>query len=495
MPFHSSPRVRPVGAAALLFLLFVTGCSIPRPDPRTEVSEMAPADGWTAGSETGAVANDWIASFDDPVLDELVAEAQKANPDLAQVAASLSAAVARARQANSALFPRLDLGAEAKQTRFFELTDEQKLLGVSQNQTTLGVSLDLSWELDVWGRVSDSAKGAALAARATAADYAFARQSLAAQVAKGWFQAITAKRQLELANEFVKNFEESYRLAEARFKAGDVSAQDSFTALADVAGARSNAEDALFSARAAIRSLEVLLGRYPADELAVAGTLERTLPPVPAGLPSSVLERRPDLIAAERRVSSAFRLASAASVARLPRFSLGAAYQTSGENFGDLFDAPGMLANLGINLFQPLFDAGLLKSRFEEAEADQAAAVAAYRSTALTAFEEVEDTLALEKSLFEQVDNLALAAESFEKARKIGELRYREGETDLTSYLVVQRQALQAQADLIAARGRLLTNRVDLHLALGGNFETGPINDTPAPPPLPSQESDSSKQP
>ncbi|MFP4352939.1 MAG: efflux transporter outer membrane subunit [Puniceicoccaceae bacterium] len=495
MPFRSSQRVRPAAAGTLLLLLLVAGCSIPRPDPRTEVSALAPADGWTAGGEAGGVSDDWIASFDDPVLDGLVAEAQEANPDLARAAASLSAAVAQARQANSALFPRVDLGAGAGQTRFFELTEEQERLGVSRNQTDLGVSLDLSWELDVWDRVSDSAEGAALAARATAADYAFARQSLAAQVAKGWFQALTAKRQLELANQFVENFKESHRLAEARYRAGDVSAQDSFTALADLAGARSNAEDALFAARAAIRSLEVLLGRYPADELAVAGPLERTLPPVPAGLPSSVLERRPDLIAAERRVSSAFRLAGAASAARLPRFSLGAAYQTSGENFGDLFDAPGMLANLGVNLFQPLFDAGLLRSRFEEAEAGQAAAVAAYRSTALTAFAEVEDTLALEKSLLAQVDNLALAAESFEKARRIGEMRYREGETDLTSYLVVQRQALQAQADLIAARGRLLTNRVDLHLALGGNFESGPVNDTPAPPPLPSQESPSSKQP
>ncbi len=486
-------RLRPTVASAT-GLVLLAGCSVQRPEPRAVMTELAPS-AWTPPADTGEVTDDWIAAFDDPTLRKLVDEAQAANPDLARTAATLSAAIAQARQANSALFPDLDLGAQATQTHLFELTEQEKALGIDKDQTSFGVSLDLSWEIDVWSRISDSAKGAALAAHATAADYAFARQSLAAQVAKGWFQAVTAKRQLDLAEEFVKLFSESTRLAEARFNAGDVSAQDTFTAQADLSNARRSVEQARFAARAAIRSLEVLLGRYPADELQATGSLERNLPPVPAGLPSQILERRPDLIAAERQVASAFYLASSAAAARLPQFSLGAAYSSTSDSLGDLFDGPGSLARIGLNLFQPLFDAGLRKARFEEAEAAQMQAVAAYKSTALNAFQEVEDTLALEKSLFAQVDNLADAAGSYEKARKIGEIRYREGETSLTSYLDVQRQALQARQALIAARGQLLTNRVDLYLSLGGNFVDGPVNDTPAPPPLPSQAKDRSARP
>mgnify|MGYP006267771799 FL=1 len=454
------------------------------------MAALAPEGGWVTGGDPGPVADDWIGAFDDPVLESLVAEAQAANPDLARTAASLSGAIARARQANASLFPEVDAGAQAGQTRRFELTENQRRLGVERDETTLGVSLDLSWELDVWSRISDTAKGAALSARASAADYAFARQSLAAQVAKGWFQAITAREQMRLDEAFVELFRESARLARVRFEAGEVSAQDTHTAQADLANARRSAEASRYAARAAVRSLEALLGRYPADELQVAGSLDRRLPPVPAGLPSTVLERRPDLVAAERRVAAAFRLASAASAARLPRFSLGANLASTAENFGDLFDGPGRLASIGIDLFQPLFDAGLRKARFEEAEADQMAAVAAYKATALAAFSEVEDKLALERSLLAQVKELAVAAESFRKARELAEIRYKEGETGLTSFLDVQRESLQARSALLSARGRLLTNRVDLYLALGGNFEEGPIDDTPVPPPLPSQRKD-----
>ncbi len=475
-------------------LLFVAGCSIPQPEPKTEMTEMAPSD-WSAPADSGEVADDWIAAFNDPTLEKLVGEAQIANPNLAQTAASLSAAIAQARQANSALFPELDAGAQVGQTHRFGLTEQERAFGVDKDQTTFGVSLDLSWEIDVWSRISDSAKGAALAAQASAADYAFARQSLAAQVAKGWFQALTAKRQMELAEAFVDLFAESSRLAQARFNAGDVSAQDTFTSNADLANAKQQAKEAEFAARAAVRSLEVLLGRYPADDLRIAGDLQRDLPPVPAGLPSQILERRPDLIAADRQVLSAFFLASSASAARLPQFSLGASYSTTADKIGDLFDGPGTLAQIGLNLFQPLFDAGLRKAQFEQAEAEQMQAVAFYKSTVLNAFQEVEDTLSREMFLYAQLENLTDAAENYEKARKIGEIRYREGETDLTSYLDVQRQALVAQQALISARGQLLTNRVDLYLALGGNFAEGPTNDTPAPPPLPSQQSESPPQP
>jgi len=493
LPTAFRPRLTAV--AGLLLLLFLAGCSVYEPDPQKTMGEMAPSGGWGAVNDPGTVTDDWLAAFDDPILDEMVAEAQLANPDLAAAGAALAAAVAEARQANAPLYPALNLDAGIRQNHLFELTDQEKSLGLERDQTSFGLGLNLSWELDVWQRVSDSAKAAGFAATATAADYAFARQSLAAQVAKGWFQAVTNKLQFELALRFVENFEEALRIAEARFNAGDVSAQDVLTTEADVASARQAAEQSLFATRASIRAIEILLGRYPSTDLGLADSLPTDLPPVPSGLPSSLLERRPDLIAADRNVQAAFFATKAAAAARLPRFSLTANYETASDRLGDLFDASSMLANIGIGLFQPLFDAGLLKNQFLQAEARQMVTVAQYKQTALNAFQEVEDALNLESSLKEQIQQLTIASESLQKAATIAEIRYREGETDLTSYLVVQRQSLNAQTGLIAARGTLLTNRIDLYLALGGNFETGPIQDTPAPPPLPSQQSESSQQP
>lgn len=476
-----------------VLLLAAAGCSVPQPDPQAEMKQIAPIGGWDSENDPGDVTSDWLAAFDDPQLVELVNEAQVANPSLAATGAALAAAVAEARQANAPLYPALNFDAGVRQNYLFELTEEERSLGLEKSQTAFGIGLNLSWELDVWQRVSDAAKSAGFAATATAADYAFARQSLAAQVTKGWFQAVTNKLQFELAVRFVENFEEALRIAQARFNAGDVSAQDVLTTEADVASARQSAQEALFATRASIRALEILLGRYPSTDLAIADSLKTDLPPVPSGLPSSLLERRPDLIAADRNVSAAFFATKAAAAARLPSFSLTANYDSTADNFGDLFDATSMLANIGIGLFQPLFDAGLLKNQFLQAEAEQMVTVAQYKQTALNAFQEVEDALNLESSLKEQIRQLEIASQSLEKASGIAEIRYREGETDLTSYLVVQRQSLNAQSGLIAARGTLLTNRVDLYLALGGNFEEGAIADTPAPPPLPSQQSESSQ--
>jgi len=468
-------------------LLAITGCSVYQPQPVEIMSEMAPTTGWDSGGVEGNVANDWIATFEDEHLTLLVDEALAANPNLEASAYILSIAISQARQANAALFPNVNAGAEASQSRRFGITEEQERLGLTQNTTVLGVSLGLNWEADVWGRLSSAERGAALSAQASAADYAFARQSLAGQVARAWFQCQVALEQLRLAEEFVINFEQSYELSQARFRAGEVTAQDTSTARANLANALQNAQQAGVAYRAAVRSLEILLGRYPSDEIKVPSRLDRMPAPVPAGLPSQLLERRPDLIAAERRVSAAFQLAKSASVARLPQFSITGSIGTRSESFSDLFSASNTLANIGANLFQPLFDAGLRKAQFEQAEGEQMLAVANYRNTALLAFQEVENTLDLEDSLRRQQESLTVAADSFEEAREIAFVRYRQGETDLTSFLEVQRQSLQAQSTLILIKGQRLSNRVDLHLALGGNFGDGAINSLPAPPLLPSQ--------
>jgi len=486
--FNFQPRRIAWAWGALLILPWFAGCNLPEPHPEAEMAALAPATGWSGPADPGAVGNDWLIHFDDPELIALVAEAEQNNPNLAATAASLAAAMAEARQANTALFPTLNFGAGVDQIERFELTDTEKLFGVSRSPTQLGVSLDLSWEIDVWGRVRRSARASGLSASATAADYAAARQSLAGQVAKGWFQAAVAREQLRISREFVDNFGAAYRIAEARFNAGDVSGQDTFTAQAQAADARADAVASLSALESSVRALEVLLGRYPAEALDPTAELTDNLGPVPAGLPSSMLERRPDMIAADRRVAAAFNLSGAASVARLPMFALSGGFSSVDMDGADLIDPRNMMANLGVNLFRPIFDAGRLQAQFEQAEANQMAAVANYKAVALRAFREVEEALAADEFLSERLVYLAESTESYQRAAAIAETRYREGETSLTALLDVQRFALRAELDLIAVRGQLLTNRIDLHLALGGNFAPGPIDTEPEPPLVPSQE-------
>jgi len=322
----------------------------------------------------------------------------------------------------------------------------------------------------VWGRLRYAKRSATEAAAATAADYVAARRSLAALVAKAWFAAAEAQLQRQLDDNFVTSYEETLRIVEAKYKAGAVSEQDVANAKADLASSRRLTEAAATTLKEAMRSLEALLGRYPTAELAIADDLQAVTPLIPAGLPSDLLERRPDLIAAERRVAAAFNTTEAARAARLPQISLTSSLGSSSTELKDLVDPKNMALNFAGNLFAPLFDAGLRKSQVEFAKAQQREAMAIYRSTALNAFQEVENLLASETSLAVQEEQLREAVKQYENTRRIAETRYKAGSISLTDVLIIQRQELQAKANLLALRDQRLIQRVNLHLALGGDF-------------------------
>ncbi|MDR0532628.1 MAG: TolC family protein [Verrucomicrobiales bacterium] len=465
-------------------VLTLSGCSGPgpKPAPAKDMGGVAPADHWSASNSSGEVANGWVADFRDPKLVLLVLEALQGNPDLQASSARLEQSIAIAKQAGAALYPTIGLNAGGTKTSYLEANPakNKNQIGTGSDYTQLGAGLTVSWELDVWGKLSSAKQGAKLQAEATASDYAAARQSLAAQVSKSWFLVQEAKMQKDLADEFVKNYAANLKIVQAQYNAGDVSRQDLDTSEADLANSQQSAQAAETALNTSIRSLEVLLGRYPGAEIQ-ATDMGTVPPPIPAGLPSQILERRPDVVAAERQVASAFQYSKSASAARLPQIDLTGGINTMNNSFAALVNPASAATNFGLNLFQPLFDAGLLQSQFEQAKGVQKEAVANYKSTAFNAFKEVEVALDNDISLARQEDSLARAAKGYEGARKIAEIRYKEGEIDLTSLLFVQRQELQAKAALINAHGSRLTNRVDLHLALGGNFEEGTIDLIPAP--------------
>ena len=443
-------------------LILLTGCATSPPPERGEVvDEALPetteiAAGWTAPAEdTGEVDDGWIADFGDEELMALVDEAvSEQNPNLRVLSAQVDRAAGLARQAGAALKPTVALGGDLSETSGNTLA----------SGTSYSLGVGISWEADVWGKVRAGASAADENLRATVADFEFARQSLAANVAKGWFLSTELKQQTALAQETVDILAEMVDLVRKKEEVGQVSKQDVYLVEADLASAEEALRQVESGRQQAARSLEILMGRYPSAEIEGAEELVGVPPPIPVGVPADILERRPDLIAAERRVASAFSVSEQARLAKLPSFTL-----TGGVGGASSLDS--FVGNLAAGVFAPLYTGGALEGQIDVANADQKAAIAAYGSAVLQAFEEVETSLANEGLFAERETYLQRAVDSNLKAYELALAQYDVGKIDLLSVLQMQSRWLGARVGLIRIRNERLAQRVNLHLALGGSFE------------------------
>jgi len=446
----------------LLAVSFVAGCATQLAEEPThdEVvaaalpdTEIAPE--WVAPTgDSGAVDDGWLKSFNDPGLDALVAETlREQNPNLRVLAAQIGRAEAAVQLAGAALKPNVGLATGISEN----LSDS------GPESTSSGASVVMSWEADVWGRVQAGANAAEENLRATVADFEFARQSLVASVAKSWYLAIELQGQQRLATDVVDIRKELLQIVETRAELGAVSEQDVYLARADLAAGEDALRQTIGGQKDARRALELLVGRYPGAQIEVARDLVPVPPPVSTGLPSELLERRPDLIAADRRVAREFFLTEEARLARLPRFSL-----TAGAGLGDA------ISDLSAGLIAPLYTGGALEAQLEGATASQEAAIAAYAVAALKAFEEVESALTYETLLREREGFLLSVVENEQKAYQIQRDRYDLGATDLLSVLQIQSRWIAARIALLRVQNERLARRINLHLALGGSFEVKP---------------------
>jgi len=450
-----------------LFIVLIAatllGCAVSK-DIKPEIDANVPG-GWKTGSgQEGEVIDGWLKSFNDEQLEKLVAEAMEKNYDLKTAASNLSVAEQNAIKAGAHLKPMVGLGGGAQEG----FTDNI----ASGNQS--GVSLDVSWELDIWGRIREGRDAAGKAYEATAADYAFARQSLAAQVAKSWFLAIESKMQMNLAESFVKNYEEILKIVQVRFDAGLVSKQDVHLSKADLAAAKEAYTQAKGANEEAMRSLEILLGRYPGAEIKVAEKLPEMPGPVPAGLPSELMERRPDVLAAKKRVQAAFKKTKESEKAKLPRIALTTSVGYASSDLNSVLGLENTVANLAGGFLAPIFDGGTLEANVQISNANQEAAVAQFNKVTLNAFKDVETSLSNEELLQKREGFLSEAEQANDEALKLGKMKYESGATDLLPVLQLQLRSDTAKvAHLSLTNGRLI-QRVNLHLSLGGDFEEKP---------------------
>jgi NodT family efflux transporter outer membrane factor (OMF) lipoprotein len=463
-----------VFAASLLSALaspWAIGCAVKQPPPAgNALKEVLPSTtaipaAWkeAGGGSAGTVATDWIRSFGDQQLEALVEEGLQNNLDLKAAATRIDVAAAIVVQARSLLYPQLAAIGGAGAVGRDSTKDRSGLMG------------EVSWELDLWGRVRSEGASAQAARQATEADLLYARQSLAATVATLWYETIATERLRQTAEEAAAINEQLLGLVKTRNVVGQVGQQDLALAAADLDRARYRERAFATTEQQVVRGLEVIVGRYPAAEIAVAPDLPPVPPPIPEGLPSDLLTRRPDIVAAERRLVAAFHLIQAAEAARLPRIALTAAGGRSTSELLRLANVGAGFWRVGLDIIAPIFTGGALQAQVAIATADQREALALYGQTALRAFSEVETSLAGEQLLSDQQRFLESVLAQDTEALRLGRLRFDAGAEDLLHVLQLQARQLNTQFELIAVRNDRLGNRVALHLALGGGFAPSPI--------------------
>lgn len=464
------PRI----AAKALLAALVGGCASAPPPAPIEVPFEVPAS-WSSPTLPGEIPEAWWTGFGDERLDAFVEQALQHNRDLAAATARMSAAFEQARIAGADVLPRADVGFNPSRARRNFLGFPFGGGGVpSTTVTTYGLSLNLSWEVDLWGRLR-SIEAAALAdAEVAAADLAGVQLSVVAQTCKAYFAAVEARQQLALAEETVASFRATDDDVRDRFRRGVRPALDAQQARTTLASAEADVALRRRQLQSAMRQLEILLGRYPAGIVDGAETLTARLPPVPAGLPAELLARRPDLAAAERRVAAAAARLSAARAALLPRLSLTASGGTTSLELEDLLDDDFRVWSLAANLLQPLFEGGRLRADVARNEALRQALVADYGGALLRAFADVEIALADALLLADQERAAGAAAASAAAARDLARERYQTGLTDFLAVADGQRRAFETESARIALLRQRIDNRIDLFLALGGGFSAPP---------------------
>ncbi len=449
----------------------LAACVTPsREEVNAEVGEAVGAqvpelpNDWRSPAPAEPVQVGWIDSFNDATLVALVEEAQANNRNLAAAAANVTRARALARQAGAELTPDIGLGFGADRAA--------QLRGAGASPATgFTAGLDVSWEADVWGRVRSGVRAAQASAQAIEADYRYAQHSLAANTAIAYFTAVEASIQTGIARDTLGVLDETLRIVSAQFDNGMASAQDISLTRSDLAAARERVTTLEGAHRNALRALELLLGRYPGADLSVRATLPSVPAPPPAGVPSSVLERRPDLIAAERRVAAAFNAVDQAQAARLPTIGLTGNIGGASNSLTDLLSPQNVAWQLGTSLLAPIFDGGRRRENVNISTAEQEQALAAYGDTALRAFSELETGLDQGVVLDQRETDLQEAADQASEAYRIADLRYKEGETSLLDLLTIQQRVIGTRSSLSSVQRLLLEQRVNLNLALGGRWQ------------------------
>lgn len=428
-----------------------------------------------ATPSAGLPRGEWWTLFQDTTLDGLIARALAANQDLAASAARVEQARAAAGLARSAYLPAVGAGASVERARSSRTTDN--VSPVAESTTHRG-ALDAAWELDLFGRVRRLNEGARADVAARTADLENVRLALTAEVASGWFTLRALDRELALLRDGVALRRRALELVASRREGGAATDFDLARAEAELASTEAEAA-ALANRRAAAQNaLAVLLGRAaPEFELSNPSS-EMTAPPaVPAGLPSELLERRPDIAAAEASLAAANARIGVAKAAFFPAISLTGSFGTASGDVDRLFQGDSRLWSVGPSLYLPIFQGGRNQANLARSRAAYEEGVAQFRQRVLVAFREVQDALTATQQLADQAAAQERAVAAARRAGQLAQTRYDAGYVAFFEVIDAQRTVLSAERAATQLAAQRLVNSVALIKALGGGWERRAVGD------------------
>ncbi|MCU6499610.1 efflux transporter outer membrane subunit [Rugamonas sp. A1-17] len=456
-----------------LAALLASGCAVgpayqlpstPQPSAYKETASEAEkvAAGWTAAAPADMLERGpWWQLFGDPLLNQMADSIEVSNQNVAAAVANYAQARALVEQQRASLFPSATLNGSANRS------------GGGGNTPTANqyrANIGASWEPDVWGKLRAGANNANASMQASAAELAAARLSAQGELATNYFSLRQTDAQKALLDATTEGYERVLQITQNRFDAGIAAKSDLLQAQTQLANARID-QVTLVRQRATLEhAIAVLLGKAASDFSLPPAPWKVVVPDVPTGVPSTLLQRRPDIAAAERRVAAANEQIGVARSAYFPSLNLTGSFGYGSSSTGGLFNASNNLWSLGLSAAQTLFDAGATKARVSGAVAQRDAAIAQYRQTVLAAFADVENQLAATRALAQQQDLRKVASEAADQVEAQMLNRYRAGQVGYSDVVTAQNTALAARRALVQSQADRQTTAVALIQSLGGGW-------------------------
>jgi NodT family efflux transporter outer membrane factor (OMF) lipoprotein len=470
--YASHPRY-PLIALAVLAALSAGGCAVgpayqlpstPQPAAYKETATDAQkaVAGWTAAAPADTLERGpWWQLFGDPLLNQMADSLEVSNQNVAAAVAAYAQARALVAEQRASLFPVVDLNGSANRSGG---------RGSTQTGNQYRANIGASWEPDVWGKLRAGANSATASLQASAADLAAARLSAQGELVTNYLSLRQTDAEKALLDATTEGYERVLQITQNRFDAGIAAKSDVLQAQTQLAGARID-QITLARQRATLEhAIAVLLGKAASDFTLAPAPWNVVVPDVPTGVPSTLLQRRPDIAGAERRVAAANEQIGIARSAYFPSLNLTGSFGYGAASTGGLFNASNNLWALGLTAAQTLFDAGATKARVSGAEAARDQAIAQYRQTVLAAFADVEDQLAATRTLAQQLDLRKAASEAADQVEVQMLNRYRAGQVSYSDVVTAQTTALTARRALVQAQVDRQTTAIALIQSLGGGW-------------------------
>ncbi len=461
----------------MIGLVMLFGCAVGPDYQRPSVPVPAAfkeMKGWKEAEPRDAgIKAEWWTTFSDPLLNSLEEQVSISNQSLAQAEAQYRQARALVQGARANYFPVISTSAAAK--RSWQTTGNG---GSGTNPTDqYSLPLDVGWEIDLWGRVRRQVESGTASAQASAADLQALRLSIQAELAQNYFQLRTADAQKKTLDDMVIAYQKALELTKNRYASGVAAKADVVLAQTQLKSTQAQAIDIGILRAQLEHAIALLIGKAPADFSIPVVPIAPTLPQIPIGIPSDILERRPDVASAERKMAAANAQIGVAKAAYFPSLTLSASTGYLSTRLADLLTAPSFFWALGpAALAQTLFDGGARKAQTEQAIASYDATVAAYKQTVLASFQQVEDNLAALRILDEETLVQDEAVNSARESVVLTTNQYKAGIVSYLNVITIQSIALTNERTALGIRGQQLNAAISLIRALGGGWNASELS-------------------